>query len=74
MARTMIDLDADLVARAAEKLGTSTKKDTVHVALRVVLRESAARALITRMVENTGGIEDEALVDAMWEAREDRSA
>ncbi len=32
--RTMIDIDDDLLARAAKELGTTTKKDTVHAALR----------------------------------------
>lgn len=31
--RTMIDIDDDLLARAAKELGTTTKKDTVHAAL-----------------------------------------
>ena len=40
MSRTQIDLDQDLLAKAAEILGTTTKKDTVNGALRrVVLGE-----------------------------------
>lgn len=62
----MIDLDDDLVARAAKELGTTTKKDTVHAALRAALRVSAGRALMDRMAENAAGNEDEALVNAMW--------
>ncbi len=41
MAKTLIDLDEDLLARAREILGTSTKKDTVHAALREVVRRAA---------------------------------
>jgi Arc/MetJ family transcription regulator len=37
MARTVIDLDDELVASVAKELGTSTKKDTVNAALREVL-------------------------------------
>jgi Arc/MetJ family transcription regulator len=43
MTKTLIDVDDDLLARAAEVLGVSTKKDTVNVALREVV-ERAERA------------------------------
>jgi Arc/MetJ family transcription regulator len=66
MTRTMLDLDDDLLARAAKHLGTATKKDTVHAALRVALRASATRSLIERMAENAAGVDDEALVNQMW--------
>lgn len=33
MAKTLIDLDDDMLARAAAALGTTTKKDTVNQAL-----------------------------------------
>lgn len=64
MTRTVVDIDDELLARAAEELGTTTKKDTVHAALRAALRASATRSLIERMaIDGTG---DEALVNAMW--------
>jgi Arc/MetJ family transcription regulator len=63
----MLDLDDDLLARAAKELGTTTKKDTVHAALRAALRATATRALMDRMAENTSGIDDEALVNDMWQ-------
>ncbi|TDV39746.1 type II toxin-antitoxin system VapB family antitoxin [Actinophytocola oryzae] len=44
MARTVIDLDDDLVADVSKALGTSTKKETVNAALREVL-ENRRRAL-----------------------------
>lgn len=69
MTRTVIDLDDDLVARAAQELGTATKKDTVHAALRAALRDKAASALLAHMRANTSGPADEALVNAMWEDR-----
>jgi Arc/MetJ family transcription regulator len=62
----MLDLADDLLARAAKELGTTTKKDTVHAALRAALRATATRALMDRMAENTSGIDDEALVNDMW--------
>jgi len=36
MARTMVDIDDQLLAEAARVLGTTTKKDTVNAALREV--------------------------------------
>jgi Arc/MetJ family transcription regulator len=66
----MLDLDDELLTRAAKELGTTTKKDTVHAALRAALRVSATRCLIERMSENLGGIEDEALVNEMWRDRQ----
>lgn len=36
MARTLLDLDDDALARAAAVLGTKSKVDTVNTALRVV--------------------------------------
>lgn len=36
MARTMIDVDEELLAEAARLLGTRTKKETVNTALREV--------------------------------------
>ncbi|MBX7432567.1 type II toxin-antitoxin system VapB family antitoxin [Mycobacterium sp. Y57] len=70
MTRTMLDLDDDLLARAAKQLGTTTKKDTVHAALRAALRASAARALLDRMAEDTDAVADEALVNEMWQSRQ----
>ncbi|ATL66155.1 type II toxin-antitoxin system VapB family antitoxin [Nocardia terpenica] len=67
MTRTMIDLDDDLLARAAKELGTATKKDTVHAALRVALRQSAARNLRAMMAGDPEGLAHEATVNSMWE-------
>lgn len=44
MARTVIDLDDQLLADVSKTLGTGTKKDTVHAALREVL-ENRRRVL-----------------------------
>lgn len=41
MSRTMIDIDDDLLAYAAEVLGTGTKKATVEAALREVTAKHA---------------------------------
>ncbi|MGP4000455.1 type II toxin-antitoxin system VapB family antitoxin [Streptomyces sp. 8N706] len=37
MTKTLIDVDEQLLADAAEVLGTTTKKDTVNTALREIL-------------------------------------
>ena len=43
MARTLLDVDEDLLQEAASALGTATKKDTVNSALRLAVEESRAR-------------------------------
>nr|WP_062335458.1 type II toxin-antitoxin system VapB family antitoxin [Herbidospora sakaeratensis] len=54
MARTVIDIDDDLIAAVAKALGTQTKKDTVNSALREVL-ETRRRALaLARLRESAG--------------------
>jgi Arc/MetJ family transcription regulator len=46
MAKTVIDLDDELMAAAATELGTTTKKDTVNQALKFVAdRRKRARAI-----------------------------
>lgn len=49
MARTVIDLDDELVADVAKALGTSTKKDTVNSALREVLENRRRALALTRL-------------------------
>lgn len=50
MAKTLIDIDEELLAAARAVLGTTTKKDTVHRALREVIatqeRSRAVESLI----------------------------
>jgi Arc/MetJ family transcription regulator len=43
MAKTLLDLDENLLAEAAATLGTKTKKDTVTLALRKVSEDARAR-------------------------------
>lgn len=43
MAKTLIDLDDELLAEAGVALGTATKKDTVTKALRSAIAASRAR-------------------------------
>ena len=49
MARTVIDLDDELVAEVARELGTTTKKDTVNHALRAVLDNRRRALALTRL-------------------------
>jgi Arc/MetJ family transcription regulator len=48
-ARTVIDLDDELLSSVAMELGTSTKKDTVHAALREVLANRRRAMALTRL-------------------------
>jgi Arc/MetJ family transcription regulator len=49
MARTVIDLDDELLASVAKELGTSTKKDTVNAALREVMANRRRALALTRL-------------------------
>jgi Arc/MetJ family transcription regulator len=48
MAKTLIDIDADLLDHARQILGATTKKATVNSALREVVRRHAAQAFLSR--------------------------
>ena len=59
MAKTLLDVDEDLLAEASTALGTGTKKDTVNAALRQaveVSRERRRRALedLQRLADEGG--------------------
>jgi Arc/MetJ family transcription regulator len=56
MPKTLIDIDADLLAQATQILGTRTKKDAVNGALREVVRRAAAVAFLTRARSGVFGI------------------
>jgi Arc/MetJ family transcription regulator len=49
MAKTLIDVDNELLYRARHILGLTTKKDTVNTALREVVRREAATVFVTRV-------------------------
>jgi Arc/MetJ family transcription regulator len=61
VAKTLIDVDEDLLAEAKTALGTATKKDTVNEALRQAAetsRERRRRGLITlRRIADEGGFD-----------------
>jgi Arc/MetJ family transcription regulator len=47
MAKTLVDLDEVALAAAQQELGTTTKKDTINEALRIIAnRQQHAQALL----------------------------
>ena len=56
MAKTLIDIDDELLTQAAVHLGTATKKDTVNAALALVVRAAAFDAFSEFVAE--GGLAD----------------
>ena len=46
MTKTLIDVDNELLAQAQQILGGRTKKDTVNIALREIVRRHAAVELV----------------------------
>ncbi|GGM48528.1 hypothetical protein GCM10011608_36700 [Micromonospora sonchi] len=61
--KTVIDLDDELLERARRELGTKSKKDTIHAALRIVAergeRMEAIRELLSIDRDWTGLLEDD---------------
>ncbi|MGB2570282.1 type II toxin-antitoxin system VapB family antitoxin [Micromonospora citrea] len=61
--KTVIDLDDELLERARRELGTKSKKDTIHAALRLVAERSrrveAIRELLSIDRDWTGLLEDD---------------
>lgn len=56
--RTSLNLQLELVARAREILGTSGTTDTIHVALREIVRREQLKRLVDRRFELTPEEED----------------
>jgi Arc/MetJ family transcription regulator len=67
MAKTLLDVDEDLLAEATTALGTSTKKDTVNEALRQAVeasRERRRRGLAAlRRIADEGGFDFDHLAE-----------
>ncbi|MDG4796051.1 type II toxin-antitoxin system VapB family antitoxin [Micromonospora sp. WMMD1082] len=61
--KTVIDLDDELLERARRELGTKSKKDTIHAALRMVAergeRMEAIRELLSIDRDWTGLLADD---------------
>jgi len=66
--KTVIDLDEELLDRARRELGTTTKKDTIHEALRMVAERSARleaiRDLLSIDRDWTGIVDEDKVPDA----------
>jgi Arc/MetJ family transcription regulator len=68
MSKTVIDLDEDLVQRAADALGTTSKKATVDQALRRVVMEQMRSRHVERFRSGDNhDLNDQALMDAAWQ-------
>jgi Arc/MetJ family transcription regulator len=68
MAKTLIDVDEQQLAEAAQILKTQTKKDTVNAALRMVTSLAARRRDLQRLT--SGGLPDltdENVMRAAWQ-------
>lgn len=65
MSKTVIDIDDEALADAAEVLGTRTKKDTVNAAL----RETGARARRRRAIAELGRLAEDGAFDALLTPR-----
>lgn len=67
MSRTLIDVDDDLLTRAARALGTATKKDTVNAALAEVVKAELRRRHLDHL--EAGGLpdlSDPEVMDRAW--------
>ncbi|QLQ37410.1 type II toxin-antitoxin system VapB family antitoxin [Micromonospora robiginosa] len=66
--KTVIDLDDELLERARRELGTKSKKDTIHAALRLVAergeRMEAIRELLSIDRDWTGIVDDDKMPDS----------
>jgi Arc/MetJ family transcription regulator len=68
MGKTLIDVNEEDLAAAAQALNTQTKKDTVNAALRAVAALAARRRDLQRLV--SGGLpdlEDAEVMRAAWQ-------
>ena len=70
--KTVVDLDEDLLDRARRELGTTTKKETIHEALRLVAERSARLQAIQELLsidrDWTGIVDDDKVPAAEQDA------
>jgi Arc/MetJ family transcription regulator len=68
MAKTLIDVDEEQLAEAAQVLNTQTKKDTVNEALRLVTSLAARRRDLQRLTSaGLPDLADEDVMRAAWQ-------
>ncbi len=65
--KTVVDVDEELLDRARRQLGTKTKKDTIHEALRLVAERGARLEAIQELLsidrDWTGIVDDDKVPD-----------
>lgn len=64
MSRTLIDIDDEALALAAEELGTKTKVATVNEALRHIANRRAAKRMLQNLRDADADLSDEAMKGA----------
>ena len=68
MAKTLIDVDDEQLAAAAQVLNTETNKDTVNAALRMVTSLAARRRDLQRLTSGAlPDLADEEVMRAAWQ-------
>jgi Arc/MetJ family transcription regulator len=68
MAKTLIDIDDQVLAEVAELLGTATKKDTVDAALRKVLTDQRRAESLDWLIRHSREGDFEEILDPAREA------
>jgi Arc/MetJ family transcription regulator len=66
MTRTVIDIDDDNLAAAAEVLGTTTKVATVNRALAEVAARAGRLAFLDHLDDVAGDLADPAVMEDAW--------
>ena len=67
MSKTSVDIDDDLLQQARILLGTSSIKETIHCALREVVRAAARRQEVEALVTMEGlDLADEEIMKNAW--------
>lgn len=67
MSKTSVDIDSDLLERARSLLGTSSIKETIHCALREIVRAEARRQEVAALVAMDGlDLADREIMKNAW--------
>ena len=67
MSKTSVDIDSELLEQARCLLGTSSNKDTIHCALREVVRAEARRQEVAALVAMDGlDLADREIMKNAW--------
>ena len=67
MSKTSVDIDGDLLEQARSLLGTSSIKETIHCALREIVRAEARRQEVAALVAMDGlDLADREIMKNAW--------